>query len=69
MIKLEIECPFCGNVSHLSVDEEGYDKYQMGELVQRAFPNLEAHVRETLINGMCKECQDKFFAFEDEEDE
>ena len=69
MINLEIKCPFCGNVSEITVDKDGYDKYQNGELIQFAFPELDAETRETLINGMCKDCQDKFFPMEDEEDE
>lgn len=61
MITVSIQCPFCGKEYEVEVKLEDYWAWQMGELAQNAFPYLSATERESLISGMCPDCQAKFF--------
>ena len=63
---VEIRCPFCGNVTLLSVVEEDFQKWQGGALIQDAMPYMDRESRETLISGICLECQKD--VFDDDED-
>ena len=64
-------CPFCGEYHEVGVSEADYWNWQGGELVQNAFPYLNANARELLISGICSECWDKMFGanFEEEEED
>lgn len=66
MIKLEIACVLCGNTHSVMVKEEDYTKYLEGELVQKAFPYLNATQREQIISGLCPRCQEDIFGTEEE---
>ena len=55
-IKIEIVCPICGKKQFVTVKSEDYDKWENGELIQRAFPYLTSNERETLITGICDNC-------------
>ena len=57
-----IECPMCGNTSIVPVPVEGWNKFQQGELVQNAFPEMDRDLREVLVSGLCVICQKKIFA-------
>lgn len=60
-VEIIVECPFCGSVDAVWVNEEDYIEWQSGELVQVAFPYLNATEREMLISGMCPSCQKKVY--------
>ena len=66
MIKLEINCVFCGKTHTVEVKEKDYRKYLNGELVQKAFPYLNATQREQIISGICPKCQESIFGSEEE---
>ena len=55
-ITLETVCPFCGVVNFITVNKDDYDAWRNGELVQNAFPYLDADEREMLISGICPDC-------------
>lgn len=61
MIRLEIECPFCGATHYVVVSEEELKAYENGALIQNAFVSLNATEREQLISGLCPECQATIF--------
>lgn len=65
-VVIEKKCPFCGQVTIINIPTEKYIKWQEGELIQNAMPNLTVFSRETLISGVCWDCQDKIFETEDE---
>ena len=67
-VSVGIVCPFCGNGHYLTVSRKGYNLWQNGALVQKAFPELSATERESIISGMCPDCQKAFFEEDDEED-
>lgn len=62
-------CPFCGNVHLINVVTEDYEAWQNGALIQDAFPYLSANEREMLKTGICPECWDNMFSFDDEEED
>lgn len=50
-------CVFCGQKVQTSpFSVTSYQKWQAGELIQRAIPELDVDDREFLISGICKEC-------------
>ena len=62
-ITLQNTCPFCGKTHtiELDMDEEEFSdrlfNYRRGgELIQRAFPMLDADQREFIKTGICPEC-------------
>lgn len=60
-MKMRKTCPFCNKVSTLELNDKQYDKYVRGASVQVAFPKLSPFVRECIINGLCFDCQEKFY--------
>lgn len=56
MIEITITCPFCGKEYTVEVPEDGYEKWQAGEFIQNAMPNVSPEVREALISGICENC-------------
>lgn len=67
-ITLTSICPFCGCLTDIEVEVEQYESWAFGGvLIQNAFPALSATERETLISGICPDCQDDIFSDEDED--
>lgn len=62
-------CPICHCDTYLQVDAEEYARWQAGELIQVAMPDLDADEREMLISGICPSCWDDMFDDEDEDEE
>ena len=58
-------CPLCKSTTWLSVPVEAYEAWQMGMCIQNAWPDGSATDKETLISGICPECQKE--TFEDEQ--
>jgi hypothetical protein len=56
----------CGESRTLEVPAEGFERWQAGELIQNAMPELSADDREQLISGTCGACWDRLFPSEDE---
>lgn len=54
-------CPFCKRITWLSVPVEAYEACQMGICIQNAWPDGSATDRETLLSGICPECQKEIF--------
>lgn len=61
-IELARKCPFCGKEHSIIVDSQAYfngaEKYNAGELIQRAFPSFTPDQREFLMTGICSKCWD-----------
>lgn len=66
-----VVCPFCGKATTIQVVGKDFYAWKFeGALIQNAMPYLPANVRETLISGVCDECQDELFApFEEDDSE
>jgi len=65
-MKYAISCRECQQIKFVEASEDGVKKWQQGELIQRALPELTAEEREMLISRICPECWNKMFK-EDEE--
>ncbi len=48
MITIDIQCIVCNEIHFIQVREDDYQKWESGELVQRAFPYLNAADREAV---------------------
>ena len=68
-VKVSVTCPFCGKESFLTLSANDFEAWQNGELVQNAFPYLDANERELLVSGICSECWDKMFSSEEDEED
>ncbi len=58
-------CLHCGETSTLTLPRQGYEAWQGHALLQEAFPNMEAPIREMLISGTHPECWEELFRDED----
>ena len=67
-VKVSVTCPFCGKENFLTLSAKDFNAWQEGELVQNAFPYLDANERELLVSGICSECWEKTFGEDDEDD-
>lgn len=59
---VDTTCPFCSEVSTLSLPRNGLTAYQQGAFIQNAFPGLNADDREQILTGICPVCWDATFA-------
>lgn len=55
-----VKCVDCGREYMVAYYEKDYQKWQDGELIQRAMPYLSPSFRELLKTGICKVCWQKF---------
>lgn len=60
-VKIEANCRMCNNSQIIEVEESSLRKWQQGELIQNAMPELTADEREMLISGTCNVCWDEMF--------
>ena len=60
-------CFLCGALTSVVCDAKAWEAYQNGALAQDVFPEMDLRSRETLISGMCTNCQKDFFEMDDEE--
>lgn len=67
MIMFSATCPFCGKVTEIQIDAEGYNRWKSGTLIQTAFPQMSTDDRELLITGICPPCWNSIFGEEDAE--
>lgn len=63
-----VPCRRCNEVTELKVDFEGFTKWQQGELIQNALPELDVDQRELLISGTCPTCWDEMFPSDEEQE-
>ena len=61
MLRLMVDCPFCGKTSYVEVKQADFDAWEAGALAQDVFEYLTATEREILISGLCEDCQNNIF--------
>lgn len=61
-------CPICHCDTYLMVDAEEYARWQAGELIQNAMPDMTSENREMLISGICPRCWEDMFGYEYEDE-
>ena len=62
-------CCVCDKYEVWSLDRNAVTRWQEGETIQSAFPDMSAGDREILISGTHAACWDKLFPGEEESDE
>lgn len=62
---VQTTCPMCKTNCDVAVRQEGYIKWQKGELIQNAMPELDDDTRERLITGICPTCWEEVFNAQD----
>ena len=65
MHTIDTHCPICGSHDAIEVPVSQYMDWQMGSLIQHAFPQLTATEREQIITGICGPCWDTSFGEEE----
>ena len=55
-----------GNTTDVEVVASGLDRWQAGELIQDAFPDIPIDIREMMVSGMHPECWETMFGERDE---
>lgn len=68
MMTILTTCPICGKVNEVNVKFEDYLRWQGGDLIQDAFPYLNANDRELLLSGICSKCWDKMYGENDDDE-
>lgn len=63
MYPMAFVCPICKNEHSVKVNFTDWDRYLNGALAQNAFPSplYTATERESIISGLCPDCQKKIF--------
>jgi hypothetical protein len=59
-------CCVCGKSEIKTLDRQAVARWQDGENIQRAFPDMDAGERELLITGTHPNCWDTLFGGEEE---
>lgn len=67
-VVLEFVCPFCKNITRMTVPTDEYIAYMNGELAQNAFTSLNASEREVIISHICLDCQERIFGSDEDEE-
>lgn len=60
-------CPECSEAGILQIPADGWDAWQAGALIQDAFPELSADIREQLNTGYHPDCWETAFGGWDED--
>lgn len=62
-------CMVCSKATSMVVDADSLRAWQMGELIQNAFPTMSVDDREQLKTGTHPACWDAMFGLPEAEDE
>lgn len=65
---VEISCPFCRSIHTVTVEESAWDAYERGARAQDVFLDLDETERESIISGLCPDCQQELYDSGDAED-
>lgn len=68
---VEKKCSFCGKSYEIAVNAKDWAEFNSPNRrnIQEVFPYLTPAEREMFISGMCEECWDKMFSFDEEDEE
>ena len=61
-----VKCPHCHDFSEVVAPLEGFRRWQAGQFIQDALPELSCDDREILISGICPDCWVEVFGEDDE---
>jgi hypothetical protein len=61
-----VKCPHCHEMNEVAASVDGFRRWQEGEYIQDALPELSCDEREMLISGICPDCWVEIFGEDDE---
>lgn len=64
-MQIEVTCIRCKKVYQIILSDKGYKRWQGGEFIQDALPELSADERELLMSSICGPCFDQLFGGSD----
>jgi hypothetical protein len=59
IVDVPLTCDRCGKRVTIPVDRDALQRWQHGELIQKALPELTPGQREMFISGLCEACFDE----------
>jgi len=60
-IEFVVRCQMCDCYKSVSCTLDQYDRWQSGEYIQNAIPQLSVDERELLMSKICGDCFDKMY--------
>lgn len=63
-----ITCRKCGKTFEFPIFKEDLERFEKGEGIQYVMPYVSREYRELLISAICRECWDKLFGYDDDDD-
>lgn len=66
---MTVTCIKCRSPQIVDCTQEQLRAWELGELIQRAMPNVVAAQRELLVSGYCGQCWDALFGGDDGDEE
>lgn len=61
MLYITKPCPVCHETSTIHIEEEKFERWVSGELIQKVWPHMTPDDRELLITGTHPACWEKIF--------
>jgi|GEM_PF-1693239 len=61
------KCFHCGQTGQVEVLAADLARYERGELVQRAFPEMPKELREQIVSGTHPKCWEAMFAYDEDD--
>ena len=61
MVALERVCPHCGCNKIIIVEEDSFNKWITGGLIQDVWPEMSPEGREEIKTGICPKCWEDMF--------
>ena len=65
MVTIERVCPHCGKRKFIVVEEDKFNKWITGGLIQDVWPEKSPEEREEIKTGFCPECWKDLFGEEE----
>ena len=65
---INVTCPFCRKVTAIEVEDTDLIRYEHGAYACDVFPYLSEEEYETVVSGLCSDCQQELYDSGDAED-
>lgn len=65
MIDIVVACVRCSDIYTVRVPRDGFDRFQKGEVIQKALPLTSPEERELLNSRICPKCWEEMFGDKD----
>jgi hypothetical protein len=66
-IQVTVKCSQCGKDFAFNVNEQGYEEWRSGALIQECLKENTPEERELLISNTCNVCWDELFPYDEDD--